>query len=108
MLAVWKLAAGVQVVDTPEFPAAWKVSLSLTGTLEVYRKEAGALEWTYFSPPAMIEPGERTVFFRTGADKLLADDKGQESRISAEDYAIALVDELEKPKHIRGRFTAAY
>jgi uncharacterized protein len=66
-----------------------------------------ALEWTYFSPPALIEPGERTGKFRLGKDQLVADDKGQ-SRISAEDYAIALVDELESPKHVRGRFTAAY
>jgi uncharacterized protein len=103
-----EVAPGVQVVDTPQFPEAWKgIALAHRDALEVYRKEAGALEWTYFSPPALIEPGERTGKFRTGTDQLLADETGQ-SRISAEDYAIALVDELEKPKHVRGRFTAAY
>jgi putative NADH-flavin reductase len=103
-----EVAPGVQVVDTPQFPEAWKgIALAHRDALEVYRKEGGGLEWTYFSPPALIEPGERTGTFRTGTDQLLADDKGQ-SRISAEDYAIALVDELESPKHVRGRFTAAY
>ncbi len=58
------------------------------------------LDWTVLSPSAMIEPGERTGKFRLGKDKLLADDKGV-SRISAEDYAIALVDELEHPRHLR-------
>jgi uncharacterized protein len=103
-----EVAPGVQVVDTPQFPEAWKgIALAHRDALEVYRKDAGALEWTYFSPPALIEPGERTGKFRLGKDQLVADDKGQ-SRISAEDYAIALVDELESPKHVRGRFTAAY
>ncbi|MDB5310153.1 MAG: 3 beta-hydroxysteroid dehydrogenase/Delta 5--_4-isomerase [Gemmataceae bacterium] len=103
-----EVAPGVQVVDTPEFPAAWKdIALAHRDALEVYRKEGGALEWTYFSPPALIEPGERTGTFRVGSDQLLVDAAGQ-SRISAEDYAIALLDEVETPKHVRKRFTAAY
>lgn len=59
------------------------------------------------SPAALIQPGERTGKFRLGATQLVTDAKG-ESRISAEDYAIALVDELEKPKHVRRQFTIAY
>lgn len=103
-----EVAPGVHLVDTPEFPAAWKqIALTHRDALGVYRKEAGALEWTYFSPAALIEPGERTGKFRTGSNKLITDDKGL-SRISAEDYAIALMDELETPKHVRGQFTAAY
>jgi len=103
-----EVAPGVQLVDAPQFPAAWKgIALAHGDALAVYRKEAGDLEWTYFSPPALIEPGERTGKFRLGTDQLVADDKGQ-SRISAEDYAVALVDELETPKHVRARFTAAY
>lgn len=103
-----EVAPGVQLVDTPEFPAAWKqIALTHRDALGVYRKDGAALEWTYFSPAALIEPGERTGKFRTGTTQLIADDKGQ-SRISAEDYAIALVDELEKPKHVRGQLTAAY
>lgn len=103
-----EVAPGVQVVDTPEFPAAWKgIAIAHRDALEVYRKEGGELEWTCFSPPALIEPGERTGKFRVGGDQLLVDTAGQ-SRISAEDYAIALLDEVETPKHMRKRFTAAY
>ena len=65
------------------------------------------LEWTAISPPASIQPGERTGKFRLGRDHLLEDDKGK-SEISREDFAIAILDEIEKPSHIRQRFTAAY
>lgn len=65
------------------------------------------LEWTAISPPASIQPGARTGKFRLGRDHLLEDDKGK-SEISREDFAIAILDEIEKPKHIRQRFTAAY
>jgi hypothetical protein len=66
-----------------------------------------SLDWSYLSPAAFIQPGQRTGKFRLGGTRLVADDKG-ESRISAEDYAIALVDELENPTHVRQQFTAAY
>ena len=65
------------------------------------------LDWTAISPPASIQPGERTGKFRLGLDHLLEDAQGQ-SLISREDFAIAIVDELEKPAHVRRRFTAAY
>ena len=65
------------------------------------------LDWTAISPPASIQPGERTGKFRLGRDHLLEDDKGK-SEISREDFAIAILDEIEKPGHIRQRFTAAY
>jgi putative NADH-flavin reductase len=65
------------------------------------------LEWTAISPPASIQPGERTGKFRLGRDHLLEDDAGK-SEISREDFAIAILDEIERPKHIRQRFTAAY
>ncbi|HEX4607422.1 MAG TPA: NAD(P)-dependent oxidoreductase [Urbifossiella sp.] len=103
-----EVAPGVQVVDTPEFPTAWKgIALAHRDALEVYRAEGGGLEWTYLSPPALIEPGERTGRYRTGGDQLLMDEAGQ-SRISAEDYAVALLDEAEVPAHVRQRFTVAY
>jgi hypothetical protein len=70
-------------------------------------QKATDLDWTAISPPASIQPGERTAKFRLGRDHLLEDDKG-ESKISREDFAIAIMDEIEKPKHIRQRFTAAY
>jgi len=65
------------------------------------------LAWTYFSPPGLIQPGERTGKFRLGSTSLITDDKGNSS-ISAEDYVIALVDELESPKHIHQQFTIGY
>lgn len=65
------------------------------------------LDWTYVSPPGLIEPGQRTGKYRTGTDRLLTDEKG-ESRISSEDYAVALLDEVEKPRFVRQRMTVAY
>ncbi len=65
------------------------------------------LDWTAISPAASIQPGARTGRFRLGLDHLVEDDKGQ-SLISREDFAIAILDEIEKPRHVRRRFTAAY
>ena len=65
------------------------------------------LDWTVLSPSAHIEPGQRTGVFRLGSEQLLVDAKG-ESRISLEDYAVAMIDELEKPAHSRQRFTVGY
>ncbi len=102
-----EVAPGVQAVDTPQFPAQWKGSaLGARDTLEKLRKEP-ELEWTFLSPAALIEPGERTGRFRLGGDQLLTDDQGR-SRISVQDYAVAMLDELEHPAHSRRRFTVAY
>ena len=65
------------------------------------------LDWTAISPPASIAAGQRTGKFRLGLDQLVEDAKG-ESRISREDFAVAILDEIEKPRHVRKRFTAAY
>ena len=64
------------------------------------------LEWTFLSPSAEFVPGERTGQFRVGKDALLSNAQG--SRISFEDYAVALVDEIEHPAHVRQRFTVGY
>ena len=66
-----------------------------------------SINWTYFSPAGFFEPGERTGKFRLGKDDLITDAQGN-SRISFEDYAIALVDELENPRHQGERFTIGY
>jgi putative NADH-flavin reductase len=101
-----EVAPGVKLIDTPQFPAEYKAEAGKGGEfLELLRKEK-ALDWTFLSPPALIAPGERTGKFRLGKDQLLTHDKG--SNISWEDYAIAAVDELEKPAHIRQRFTVGY
>jgi len=103
-----EVAPGVQLVTVPAFPEAYKaVALAHCDALNVVKAEAGGLDWSYFSPAAIIEPGQRTGKFRLGTNKLVADAKG-DSRISAEDYAVALVDELEKPKSVGQQFTAAY
>jgi uncharacterized protein len=74
--------------------------------LDFYRTVSD-VRWTYVSPPARPTPGERTGVYRTGLDRLVVDDNG-ESSISMEDYAVALVDEVEQPRHVRQRFTVGY
>lgn len=102
-----EVAPGVQLLDTPQFPDAWR------GTAEGARqglrilREQTDLDWTMLSPAAHLEPGERTGVFRLGTDQLLADAAGH-SRITLGDYAQAMVDELERPAHGRQRFTVGY
>lgn len=101
-----EVAPGLQLVNAPSFPEAWRpIGLAHGETLEVYRK--ADLDWTYFSPAAMFQPGERTGTFRLGTDQLVVDGKG-DSSISTEDYAIAMLDEVENPRFIRKRFTIGY
>jgi putative NADH-flavin reductase len=105
-----EVTPGVILLDAPNFPPAWKgIASAHRDALNLLRKEAtgAGIEWTCFSPAALIQPGERTGKHRTGTDQLVADANG-ESRISAEDYAVALLDEIEKPQFIGRRFTAAY
>src|SRR5580693_898409 len=100
---------GVQLVDAPDFPAEWKaIALAHREALDVYRKAGFAgFDWTALSPAALIEPGARTGHYRTGTDQLLVDDKDK-SYISAEDFAVAILDEIEKPRFQGQRFTVAY
>lgn len=102
-----EVAPGVALLDTPNFPEAYKASAEgAREALKLLRQE-NALNWTLLSPSAMIAPGERTGQFRLGGDQLLVDAEGN-SRISVEDYAVALVDELEHAEHQRRRFTVGY
>ncbi|MEU4212411.1 NAD(P)H-binding protein [Streptomyces sp. NPDC026206] len=96
------------VLDDPDFvPPAWRpIAQACTDQLAVCRTETDA-DWTYLSPPARLEPGERTGAYRLGADELLLDPEGN-SAISMEDLAVALLDEAERPRHHRTRFTVAY
>ena len=101
-----EVAPGVTLLASGHLPKEWlAIATSHTKALEILRESD--IDWTYFSPAALFEPGERTGKFRLGTNDLLVDDKGQ-SRISMEDYAIAMVDELEKPTHVRARFTIGY
>jgi putative NADH-flavin reductase len=100
-------APGLQLVDTPGFPEAWKgIALSHRDAWHVFA-EGPDLDWTYVAPAAMFEPGERTGKYRTGTNELIGDAHGS-SRISMEDYAIALMDEVEKPAHVRSRMSVGY
>jgi putative NADH-flavin reductase len=65
------------------------------------------VQWSYVSPGALLEPGERTGRYRLGGEELLVDEQGR-SRITMEDFAIAMLDEAETPRHVRRRFTAAH
>ncbi len=99
-------APGLQLVDTPEFPAQWKATaLATRESLAVLRRSA--LRWSFLAPAAHLEPGERTGRFRLGDGALLVDADGQ-SRISLQDYAVAMIDELETPRHERRLFNVAY
>lgn len=100
------VAPGVDVIDSGHLPEKWR-DIAIAHREALALLKASSLEWTYFSPAGIIEPGERTGKFRLGTDSLITDEKGN-STISAEDYAIALVDEVEHPRHIRQRFTIGY
>jgi hypothetical protein len=98
---------GVQSVDLPEFPAEYRQgALATREALNMLRQET-SLEWSFLSPSADLFPGERTGTFRLGTDQLLKDANG-DSRISVQDYAMAMIDEVEEPNHIRRRFTVGY
>ncbi len=101
------VAPGLQLVDTQEFPAQWKQgALAAREALNLIRKEA-TLNWTFVSPPAHLEPGERLGRYRLGGDDLLMDGD-HPGHISTADLAVAIVDEIEQGLHLQRRFTAAY
>jgi putative NADH-flavin reductase len=102
-----EVAPGQQAIDQPGFPEEWKPGASGTREFLYLLKEESDLDWTFLSPAAVLQPGERTGTFRLGGDQLLVDDNG-ECHISTQDYAVAMIDELEEPKHIRRRFCVAY
>ncbi len=98
---------GSQLVDSPEFPKEFKDgALAARDALNILKK-IDFLDWTFISPSVNLQPGERTGKFRLGTDQLLTDSKG-ESRISVQDLAVAILDEIEKPRFIRKRFTVGY
>ncbi len=101
-----EVAPGQRVIDLPDFPEAYKAEASRGAAFLEQLKQEKELEWTFLSPSAEFVPGERTGQFRLGKDALLSNEHG--SRISFEDYAVALVDEIERPAHVRQRFTVGY
>jgi putative NADH-flavin reductase len=102
-----EIAPGAALIDQPNFPPVAKAEASAGRDFLNALKADRELDWTYLSPSAFFSPGERTGKFRLGKDQLLTGADGQ-SKISMEDYAIALVDEIENPQHRRQRFTVGY
>jgi putative NADH-flavin reductase len=105
-VALGTFPLGLKLIDAPAFPDAWKAEAAAACTFLDRLRAETELDWTYLSPSAMLVPGERTGKFRLGTDLLLSNEQG--SSISLEDYAVALVDELENPAHPRKRFTVGY
>ena len=102
------VAPGVQLVDTPQFPADWKQgALAAREMLNRLRAGDSGLDWTFLSPSAEFVEGERSGHYTLGKDHLLIGADGK-SWITFADYAIAMLDELEKPAHSRARFTVGY
>ena len=103
-----EVAPGQMLADQPDFPEAYKAEAREgRESLAVWRGEARGLDWTYLSPAVEIGPGERTGRYRTTDDRVLFDAQGR-SFVSFEDYAVAVLDELERPQHVGRRFGVAY
>ena len=101
-----EVAPSVRLIDTPRIPSAVKPEASAGMTFFQMLREEQQLDWTFLSPSVMFIPGTLTGQFRLGTDKLLSTEQG--GSISFEDYAVALVDESETPRHARQRFTVGY
>ena len=102
-----EVAPGVRLVSTPGFPAPYKAEAEKGAAFLDLLRLQNDLNWTFLSPSALFTGGERTGRFRLGTDQLLTDTSGK-SWISFEDFAVALADEIERPAHIRQRFTVGY
>jgi putative NADH-flavin reductase len=101
---------GEQLVDSPQFPEAYKQGAAAARDYLKKLQQEPDLSWTFLSPPIEMNPGTsgiRTGIFRTGKDNPVFNDAGR-SLISVQDLAVAVSNELEQPRHIRERFTVAY
>jgi uncharacterized protein len=93
---------GTRLLDSPGFPAEYLAEARAgAAALDTFLAAPPELDWTFLSPAPVIAPGERTGRYTVGTDAPAGES------ISAEDYAVALLDELEQPRHRRGRFTVA-
>lgn len=102
-----EVAPGKLFIDQPDFPDFAKGEAGKGKEYLDYLREIKDIDWTFLSPSALFQAGERTGEFRLGGDRLLIGADGT-SWISYEDYAIALLNEIENPKHIHQRFTIGY
>jgi len=102
------VSPGKKLMDTGVIPESFMPAINaLAEVLYSLQKDGAELDWAFFSPAGDIAPGERTGKFRLGKDDLIVDEKG-ESHISVEDYAMAMLNEVETPEHHRERFTIGY
>jgi putative NADH-flavin reductase len=101
-------AQGQRIIDTfPGGRANGEVGAAVDALDWLRSDVKDSVSWTFFSPAGNIRPGTRTGKFRIGGEQLVTDDQGR-SAISMEDYAVAMLDEVEKPKYINNRFTVGY
>lgn len=101
------VAPGLQLIDTPDFPAEYKEGAEGARQALNLLKTETALAWSFISPPALLQPGARSGQFRIGGDQLLMNGDAP-AQISVADLAVAIIDELERPHHLRQRFTVGY
>jgi uncharacterized protein len=102
------VSPGKKLMDAGVIPESFMPAIkALAGVLYSLQKDGADMDWAFFSPAGDIAPGERTGKFRLGKDDLIVDEKG-ESHISVEDYAVAMLNEVETPEHHRERFTIGY
>lgn len=102
-----EIAPGLQLVDSPNFPAEWKAGATAARDYLTALRNEQDLDWTFISPAIELHPGERTGKFRLGTEQPVFDAHGK-SKISAEDMAIAILDEVENGQFIKKRFTVGY
>ena len=103
-----KLPDGTVFLDSDQWPEQFsKEAVKGTRELMYLLKDEPQLDWVFLSPSVFLEPGKRTGKYRVGKDHVLFDASGR-SNISREDYAVAMIDELERPVHHRERFTVGY
>ena len=101
------VAPGLQLIDTPDFPAEYKEGAEGARQALNLLKAETALAWSFISPPALLQPGARSGQFRIGGDQLLMNGDTP-AQISVADLAVAIIDEMEHPHHLRQRFTVGY
>lgn len=102
-----EIAPGQILLNAPSFPEAYRPEASAAKAFLDVLRQVNDLDWTFLSPSALIGPGERTGKFRLADNTLLTAPDGKSS-ISYEDYAVAMIDEVETPRHVRARFTVGY
>ena len=102
------ISPGIRLIDAGVIPESFQPAVrALADVYLIDLMAEKSIDWVFFSPAGILEPGLRTGKFRLGKDDLIVNEKG-ESKISVQDYAVAMIDELEKPAHHRERFTIGY